>query len=211
MPGKAAKLLLKGLGLVEIITSGLANEGFISAAIREADISIKGEDMTFSQMTLMLYNALLADCYSVSGSIGANATYDTIEGESLLYKTRKLRYGKNELLTAANGTSIYEKSSGAKEVIIGDVEYYTESGEFSDFLGRYVDFVYSEEDGPELVWVVLNGRGEEVFVTIGDEGGYAPMLKKDEDALAMIVAAIEKAGYLPGEICKYFIVSGCCV
>jgi len=34
---------------------------------------------------------------------------------------------------------------------------------------------------------------------VGDEGGYAPMLKKDEDALAMIVAAIEKAGYRPGE------------
>ena len=34
---------------------------------------------------------------------------------------------------------------------------------------------------------------------VGDEGGYAPMLKKDEDALAMIVAAIEKAGYVPGE------------
>ncbi len=34
---------------------------------------------------------------------------------------------------------------------------------------------------------------------VGDEGGYAPMLKKDEEALAMIVAAIEKAGYVPGE------------
>ena len=34
---------------------------------------------------------------------------------------------------------------------------------------------------------------------VGDEGGYAPMLKKDEDALAMIVLAIEKAGYIPGE------------
>ena len=33
---------------------------------------------------------------------------------------------------------------------------------------------------------------------VGDEGGYAPMLEKDEDALAMIVAAIEKAGYVPG-------------
>ena len=33
---------------------------------------------------------------------------------------------------------------------------------------------------------------------VGDEGGYAPMLQKDEDALAMIVEAIEKAGYLPG-------------
>ncbi len=34
---------------------------------------------------------------------------------------------------------------------------------------------------------------------VGDEGGYAPMLKKDEDALAMIVEAIRKAGYIPGE------------
>ncbi len=33
---------------------------------------------------------------------------------------------------------------------------------------------------------------------VGDEGGYAPNLKKDEDALAVIVEAIEKAGYQPG-------------
>lgn len=32
---------------------------------------------------------------------------------------------------------------------------------------------------------------------VGDEGGYAPMLEKDEDALLMIVKAIEKAGYVP--------------
>ena len=34
---------------------------------------------------------------------------------------------------------------------------------------------------------------------VGDEGGYAPNLKKDEDALAVIVEAIQKAGYKPGE------------
>ena len=34
---------------------------------------------------------------------------------------------------------------------------------------------------------------------VGDEGGYAPNLKKDEDALKVIVKAIEKAGYKPGE------------
>ncbi|MBR4954453.1 MAG: phosphopyruvate hydratase, partial [Clostridia bacterium] len=34
---------------------------------------------------------------------------------------------------------------------------------------------------------------------VGDEGGYAPNLKKDEDALKIIVSAIEKAGYIPGE------------
>ncbi len=34
---------------------------------------------------------------------------------------------------------------------------------------------------------------------VGDEGGYAPNLKKDEDALKVIVEAIETAGYKPGD------------
>ena len=45
--------------------------------------------------------------------------------------------------------------------------------------------------------VVLKERNIPV-TSVGDEGGYAPMLKKDEDALAVIVAAIEQAGYIPG-------------
>ena len=34
---------------------------------------------------------------------------------------------------------------------------------------------------------------------VGDEGGYAPNLDADEDALKALVAAIEKAGYKPGD------------
>lgn len=33
---------------------------------------------------------------------------------------------------------------------------------------------------------------------VGDEGGFAPSLKRNEDALSLIVEAIEKAGYKPG-------------
>ena len=46
--------------------------------------------------------------------------------------------------------------------------------------------------------LVLKENGVPV-TGVGDEGGYAPMLEKDEDALAMIVTAIERAGYLPGK------------
>lgn len=35
--------------------------------------------------------------------------------------------------------------------------------------------------------------------SVGDEGGFAPNLASDEEALAYIVKAIEKAGYRPGE------------
>lgn len=34
---------------------------------------------------------------------------------------------------------------------------------------------------------------------VGDEGGFAPNLKSDEEALSLIVKAIESAGYKPGE------------
>ena len=34
---------------------------------------------------------------------------------------------------------------------------------------------------------------------VGDEGGFAPALKKNEEALILIVKAIETAGYKPGE------------
>lgn len=34
---------------------------------------------------------------------------------------------------------------------------------------------------------------------IGDEGGYAPNLKSDEEALQLIMEAIKRAGYTPGE------------
>ncbi len=34
---------------------------------------------------------------------------------------------------------------------------------------------------------------------VGDEGGFAPNLKSNEEALQTIIEAIEKAGYKPGE------------
>jgi enolase len=39
----------------------------------------------------------------------------------------------------------------------------------------------------------------ELGTAVGDEGGFAPDLDSNEDALAMLVAGIESAGYVPGE------------
>ena len=43
---------------------------------------------------------------------------------------------------------------------------------------------------------VLKQKG--YSVAVGDEGGFAPNLKNEEEALELIVEAIEKAGYIPG-------------
>ncbi|MDF2865488.1 MAG: phosphopyruvate hydratase [Clostridia bacterium] len=44
---------------------------------------------------------------------------------------------------------------------------------------------------------VLKAKG--LATSVGDEGGFAPNLSKDEEALQVIVEAITKAGYKPGE------------
>jgi len=43
---------------------------------------------------------------------------------------------------------------------------------------------------------VLQSKG--YSTAVGDEGGFAPNLKEDEEALQLITEAIEKAGYAPG-------------
>jgi len=44
---------------------------------------------------------------------------------------------------------------------------------------------------------VLKGRGYNT--SVGDEGGFAPNLKSNEEALEVIIEAIKQAGYQPGE------------
>ena len=43
---------------------------------------------------------------------------------------------------------------------------------------------------------VLSSRG--YSTAVGDEGGFAPNLKSDEEAIVVILEAVEKAGYKPG-------------
>jgi len=43
----------------------------------------------------------------------------------------------------------------------------------------------------------LKGKG--YSISVGDEGGFAPNLKKNEEAIELIIKAIEDAGYKPGK------------
>jgi enolase len=54
--------------------------------------------------------------------------------------------------------------------------------------------------GSEIFWTlknILHKAGHNTAV--GDEGGFAPNLKTNEEALSLIMKAIEEAGYKPGE------------
>ena len=43
---------------------------------------------------------------------------------------------------------------------------------------------------------ILKSRG--LAISVGDEGGFAPALKSDEEAIETILEAVKKAGYEPG-------------
>ena len=61
---------------------------------------------------------------------------------------------------------------------------------FSDSLRAGVEIFHSLKK-------VLAGMG--LSTAVGDEGGFAPDLKTNEEALQVIMTAIEKAGYTPGK------------
>lgn len=56
---------------------------------------------------------------------------------------------------------------------------------------RYASEVYHTLKG------ILKSKG--LSTSVGDEGGFAPNLARNEDAIEAIIAAIEKAGYKPGK------------
>jgi len=54
--------------------------------------------------------------------------------------------------------------------------------------------------GTEIYHTLKKVLKEKGYATlVGDEGGYAPALKANEEAVEIILEAIEKAGYVPGE------------
>lgn len=90
------------------------------------------------------------------------------------------------MMNILNGGKHAIKSTDLQEFMIMPVGAHT----FSDAL-RY---------GAETFHTLKKIIADKGFSTaVGDEGGFTPSLKRNEDALELIVEAIEKAGYRPGD------------
>ena len=61
-------------------------------------------------------------------------------------------------------------------------------------------FSHSLQMGAEIFHTLKKVLAAKGYSTaVGDEGGFAPNLKSNEEALEVIMQAIEKAGYVPKE------------
>lgn len=112
---------------------------------------------------------------------------------------------------ASNGKEVYEQLGGDNATvlpvpmmnIINGGEHADNSVDIQEFMVLPVgapSFSESLRYGAEIfhnLKKVLNERG--LNTAVGDEGGFAPDLPSNEAALAIIMEAIERAGYKAGE------------
>ena len=109
------------------------------------------------------------------------------------------------------GMPLYRYLGGANAVvmpvpmlnIINGGEHANNSVDFQEYMVMPVGFDRFSEGLRACAEVyhnlkkIIDGMGESTAV--GDEGGFAPNLKSNEEPIQVIMQAIEKAGYKPGE------------
>ncbi len=89
--------------------------------------------------------------------------------------------------------------------ILNGGKHARDSTDFQEFMVvpvGVVSFSQALRAGAEVYQAlkdVLKGRG--LNTNVGDEGGFAPSLPSNKDAVEAVLAAIEKAGYRPGQEC----------
>lgn len=87
--------------------------------------------------------------------------------------------------------------------IINGGQHSDNNVDFQEFMIMPIgakDFPNALRMGAEVFHTLKKVLGKKGYSTsVGDEGGFAPMLKSNEEALDVIVDAIKKAGYKPGK------------
>lgn len=159
---------------------------------------LKGKD--FDQKTLDLAMTAL-DGTPNKSSLGANA----ILGVSLAFSHALAKSQKVPLY------KYFQEISKTKEIrlpmpmmnILNGGKHALHSTDLQEFMIMPIgakNFAEALRMGAETFHVlkkILSGKG--LNTSVGDEGGFAPLLPKNELAIEIIIEAINKAGYMPGQ------------
>ena len=130
--------------------------------------------------------------------LGANA----ILGVSLAVADCASQYYEIPLYQYIGGCNSYTLPIPMMNIINGGV-HADNSLDFQEFMIMPISansMIQAIEMGSTVfhsLKTILNEDG--LSTAVGDEGGFAPMLQDNEDALKLIIEAITKAGYQPGK------------
>jgi enolase len=132
------------------------------------------------------------------GNLGANA----ILGVSLACASAAAQETDQSLFRYVGGVNAYTLPIPMMNIINGG-SHADNSIDFQEFMIMPVGaetFTHAIRMGAEVfhhLKSVLKAKGH--ATNVGDEGGFAPNLSSNEEAIQLILQAIEKAGYKPGE------------
>ncbi len=164
----------------------------VNTEICEAIIGLDAEEQTFIDRTL-----IELDGTDNKSRLGANALLSVSmavakaaaeESGLPLYRYLGGAGPKNlpvPMMNIINGGAHASNSSDMQEFMIIPVG----SANFREAIRCGAEIFHTLKD-------ILAKRG--LATTVGDEGGFAPQLSSNEEALQLIMEAIEAAGYLPG-------------
>ncbi|MFN8006679.1 MAG: phosphopyruvate hydratase [Terriglobia bacterium] len=157
--------------------------------------ALKGKDP--SRQSEIDYRMIELDGTPNKGRLGANA----ILGVSMAVARAASVAGDLPLYAYLGGTGAVRLPVPMMNILNGG-KHADNSVDFQEFMVMPVgapSFAEALRYGAEVFHVLkalLNKKG---YATgVGDEGGFAPNLKSDEEACQLIVTAIEQAGYKPG-------------
>jgi len=89
--------------------------------------------------------------------------------------------------------------------ILNGGKHAHDSTDFQEFMvvpAGAKSFAYAFQAASEIYHALKSVLQEKGWNTnVGDEGGFAPSLKSNKEAVELVLAAIEKAGYSPGKDC----------
>ena len=134
------------------------------------------------------------------GSLGANA----ILGVSLAVAHAAAMSERRPLYTRFNSGEPFTLPVPMFNVINGGrhAENSTDFQEFMVVPAGFDSFSRALQAGVEIYHSLMDGlRDRSLSTHVGDEGGFAPSLSSNRMAVDLLVEAIEKAGYRPGEEC----------
>jgi enolase len=154
-----------------------------------------------TQQTLIDHTMIALDGTENKGKLGANA----ILGVSMAVAHAAADYHGLPLFQYLGGFNAKQLPTPMMNILNGG-SHADNSVDFQEFMIMPVGAKTFKECirmGAEVFHAlkkVLHDRGENTAV--GDEGGFAPNLASNEDAIKVIVEAITAAGYKPGEDIK---------
>ena len=185
---------------VAMVPSGASTGSFEAIELRDNEERLMGKGVTkavYNVNTKIDQTLISLDGTENKGNLGANATLGVsiacakAAANSLGMSLYKYLGGVNAkklptpMMNILNGGKHSDNNISIQEFMIMPIGKKT----FREKLEIGVKVYHTLKK-------VLKQKG--YSVAVGDEGGFAPNLKNEEEALELIVEAITKAGYVPG-------------